>query len=207
MAKIVKTRNDINVFIASTVRGFERDLEDLYNMLKGYGYNVIMSHMGTIPLNSQESNLGNCLDAVKRSDVFIGFIRPDYGSGVLEKGGNSITHLEFQAAYKMDIPRFVLVDHRVTFTRNLFRKNAVIQDSTLQRLEFREISFENNQVMDVRCIRMYNDAIKDQERPASKRTGNWVQEYMNFEDVSIHIDAQFYYVERIQKLIDAGKNS
>ena len=74
-----------------------------------------------------------------------------------------------------------------------------------KRIDFDKISFENSDVMDSRCIRMYNQAIKDKERPVSKRTGNWVQEYINYDDIKMHLESQFKYPERIQKLIDKSK--
>jgi hypothetical protein len=58
------------------------------------------------------SNLDNCTFGVKDCDVFLGFIRPFYGSGVLEEGGLSITHIEFETAYERNIPRFILADIR-----------------------------------------------------------------------------------------------
>ena len=199
-------RNHIKVFVASTVYNFEHILRQVYELLDSYGYDVCMSHMGTILLDSSKSNLNNCINSVNECDVFVGFIRPDYGSGVLEKGGKSITHFEFETAYKREIPRFVLADYRVVFTRSLFRDSFVIENSTTKRIDFSQISFENNKVMDTRCIEMYNDAIKDKERPASKRTGNWVQEYISYDDIKMHLESQFKYVDRIKKLIDNSKN-
>lgn len=198
-------RNHIKVFVASTVYNFEYVLRQVYELLDSYGYDVCMSHMGTILLDSSKSNLENCINAVKECDVFIGFIRPDYGSGVLEKGGKSITHFEFETAYQREIPRFILADYRVVFTRSLFRDSFVVEDSTAKRIDFDQISFENNKVMDTRCIRMYNEAIKDKEKPASKRTGNWVQEYISYDDIKMHLESQFKYPERIKKLIDNSK--
>lgn len=198
-------RNHIKVFVASTVYNFEYVLRQVYELLDSYGYDVCMSHMGTILLDSSKSNLDNCINAVNECDVFIGFIRPDYGSGVLEKGGKSITHFEFETAYQREIPRFVLADYRVVFTRSLFRDSFVVEDSTAKRIDFDQISFENNKVMDTRCIRMYNEAIKDKEKPASKRTGNWVQEYISYDDIKMHLESQFKYPERIKKLIDNSK--
>lgn len=194
-------RNHINVFVASTVYDFESQLDQIHDLLDGYGYDVAMSHKGTILLDSAQSNLDNCIDAVDNCDVFVGFIRPTYGSGVLEKGGKSITHHEFTTAFARDIPRFILADYRVAFTRSLFKDSYIIEDSTSKRIDFDSISFENNSVMDTRCIRMYNESIKDKERPASKRKGNWVQEYNNFYDIKMHLDGQFKYPERIKKLI------
>mgnify|MGYP005839636391 CR=1 FL=1 len=194
-------RNHIKVFVASTVYNFESDLNRIYSLLDNYGYDVFMSHSGSIPLDSKLSNLKNCTNGVKECDAFVGFIRPDYGSGVLEKGGKSITHFEFETAFNMNIPRFVLADYRVAFTRELFRNNKIIRESLSESLSFNDISFENSKVMDTRCVSMYNEAIKDKERPASKRTGNWVQSYKNIDEILLHLDTQFKYPERIKKMI------
>jgi len=199
---MVAKRNHIKIFIASTVYNFESDLNTIYELLDNLGYDVYMSHKGSLPLNSKLSNLINCTDGVDDCDVFVGFIRPSYGSGVLEKGAKSITHYEFDAAYKNNIPRFVLADYRVTFTRELFKDNLVIKNMTKENIKFEDISFENNKVMDTRCIVMYNEAIKDKERPASKRTGNWVQSYIDIKDIILHLDSQFNNSERIKKLIN-----
>jgi hypothetical protein len=198
-------RNHIKVFVASTVYNFQSDLNRIYDLLDGFGYDVLMSHKGTIPLDSSKSNAQICTDGVEECDVFLGFIRPDYGSGVLEKGGDSITHMEFQTAMKREIPRFVLADYRVTFTRSLFKDSFIIEDSSKKQIIFDSISFDNCDVMDTRCVRMYNEAIKDKERPASKRTGNWVQEYYDYDVIKMHIESQFKYPARIQKLIDNSK--
>jgi len=65
---------------------------------------------------------------VKDCDVFLGFIRPFYGSGVLEEGGLSITHIEFETAYERNIPRFILADisflngmHLIRIRQHLFQ--------------------------------------------------------------------------------------
>jgi len=195
------TRNHIKLFVASTVYNFQYELNAIHTFLDNLGYDVLMSHKGTILLNSKLSNLKNCTNGVAECDVFIGFIRPDYGSGVLEEGGKSIIGFEFETAYKRDIPRFIMADHRVVFTRSLFKGAFFIEDKTSKKIEFDKISFENNKVLDTRTIRMYNMAIKDKERPASKRKGNWVQEYVNLNDILLHLESQFRYPDRIIKLI------
>jgi hypothetical protein len=198
-------RNHIKVFVASTVHNFETVLKDIRALLDGFGYEVSMSHSGTIFVDSFQSNLQNCIDGVRDCDVFVGLIRPDYGSGVLDRGGKSITHQEFETAYELNKPRFVLVDYRVTFTRSLFRSSYFIENMTEKRIDFDHISFDKNSVMDTRCIRMYNDAIKDKEKPAN-RIGNWVQEYITPENIMMYLESQFKYPERIQKLIDKSNN-
>ena len=44
-----KERNHIKVFVSSTVYDFESQLDVVYSTLDGYGYEVMMSHKGTIP--------------------------------------------------------------------------------------------------------------------------------------------------------------
>ena len=200
---MAEKRNHIKVFVASTVYNFESDLNRIYELLDNLGYDVYMSHKGSFPLNSKLSNLKNCTNGVEDCDLFVGFIRPDYGSGVID--GKSITHSEFETAYKCNIPRFVLADYRVPFTRNLFRNNKVIKDNTNEILKFEDISFKSNKVMDTRCVKMYNEAIKDKEKPASKRTGNWVQSYIGINDIVLHLESQFKYPERIKRLINNSK--
>jgi len=204
---MVAPRNHIKVFVASTVYNFEFQLQKIYELIDGFGYDVCMSHKGTIPLDSTKSNLENCTYGVDECDVFLGFIRPDYGSGVLEKGGKSIVHFEFETAYKRNIPRFILADYRVVFTRALFKESFLIEDSTNKHIDFDKISFDSCKVMDSRCIRIYNDSIKDKERPASRRTGNWVQEFIGYDSIEMHIESQFKHPERIKKLIENSKKA
>lgn len=202
---MIAERNHIKVFVASSVYHFEHVLRQVHELLDSYGYDVLMSHMGTILLDSSKSNVDNCLHAVREADVFVGFIRPDYGTGIVENGGKSITHLEFDTARGLGIPRFVLADHRVVFTRSLFRGSFVVEDSQSKRIHFENISFEKNKVMDTRSIRMYNEAIQDREKEMSKRTGNWVQEFVSSDDVKMHLESQFRYPDRIRRLIQGVK--
>ena len=85
-----KERNHIKVFVSSTVYDFESQLDMVYSTLDGYGYDVMMSHKGTIPLDSKLSNLENCLKGVEDCDVFLGFVRPLTGTGILKPGEKSI---------------------------------------------------------------------------------------------------------------------
>ena len=91
-------RNHIKVFVSSTVYDFETDLRRIFLTLDGFWYDVYMSKEGTIPLDSRLSNLINCVNGVEECDIFLGIVRPLIGSGVLEKGGRSITAQEFDKA-------------------------------------------------------------------------------------------------------------
>ena len=201
-------RNHIKVFIASTVYNFQTELNSIYNMLDGFGYDVYSSHKGTFLTNSKLSNLKNCTNGVDDCDVFVGFIRPTYGSGIIEKGGKSITHYEFETALNCDIPRFVMTDHRVVFTKSLLRKAIVSEKKpgffskkSKINLNSSNVNFNDNNIMDIRCVQMYEEMIKD-KMPPIKRKGNWVQEYTNLNDIRLYLESQFKYPDKIKKLIE-----
>ncbi len=193
-------RNHIKVFIASTVYNFQNELNSIYNMLDNFGYDVYSSHKGTFLTNSKLSNLKNCTNGVDDCDVFVGFIRPSYGSGILEKDGKSITHYEFETALTRDIPRFVMADYRVAFTRSLLRKAIVREKKSEINLNSSNVAFNDNNIMDIRCVQMYEEMIKD-KMPPLKRKGNWVQEYINLDEIRLYLESQFKYPERIKELI------
>ncbi len=198
-------RNHIKVFLASTVYNFQTELNKIYELLDGFGYDVFNSHKGTFSIDSSESNLHNCIEGVNECDVFVGFIRPNYGSGVLEKGGKSITHLEFETAVDRKIPRFIMADHRVTFTRSLIRKAEVDNVGTKIAVNSGNINFYDNMIMDVRCVQLYEQMIQDKIPPISRK-GNWVQEYVTLEDIRLHLDSQFKYPDRIKSLMEKINN-
>lgn len=194
-------RNHIKVFLASTVYNFQTELNKIYELLDGFGYDVFNSHKGTFSIDSSESNLQNCIEGVNECDVFVGFIRPDYGSGVLEKGGKSITHIEFETAVNRKIPRFIMADHRVTFTRSLIRKAEVDNLGTKIAVNSGNINFNDKNIMDVRCVQLYEQMNQDRIPPLTRK-GNWVQEYVSLEDIRLHLESQFKYPDRIKLLMD-----
>ena len=194
-------RNHIKVFVASTVYNFESELNRIYETLDNFGYDVMISHKGTIPLDSKKSNLNICLGGVNECDVFVGFIRPDYGSGVLEPDGKSITHLEFEKAVERGMPRFILADYRVPFARSLIRKAEISYKGEIIKISSENINFQNDNIMDIRCVQLYEKMIQQNISPKD-RVGHWVQSYVGLDDILLHIDAQFKYPERIKKLID-----
>ena len=194
-------RNHIKVFLASTVYNFQTELNKIYELLDGFGYDVFNSHKGTFSIDSSESNLQNSIEGVNECDVFVGFIRPDYGSGVLEKGGKSITHIEFETAVSRKIPRFIMADHRVTFTRSLIRKAEVDNSGTKIAVNSGNINFNDNKIMDVRCVQLYEQMIQDKIPPLTRK-GNWVQEYVSLEDIRLHLESQFKYPDRVKLLMD-----
>jgi hypothetical protein len=62
----------LTILVSSAVYGYEDMLESIYALLEGFGYEVLMSHKGTIPVDPNESAMDSCLDAVARCDLFLG---------------------------------------------------------------------------------------------------------------------------------------
>lgn len=109
----------LKILVSSSVYGFEELLESTYALLDSYGYEVLMSHKGTLPVDPNNSALDSCLDAVQECDIFLGVILPRYGSGVEEDGEDSVTHREFIEAIALNKPRWFLVHEHVAVARQL----------------------------------------------------------------------------------------
>jgi hypothetical protein len=105
----------LKMMVASTVHYFEDQLNQICAVLTGFGYEVWNSHIGTIPVHPGRSNLENCVAAARDCDVFLGIVRPFYGSGRI--GDRSITHEEFLEAVRLRKPRWFLVHRAQEFYR------------------------------------------------------------------------------------------
>lgn len=58
----------LTILVSSTVYGIEELLDRVYVLLTAYGYDVWMSHKGTVPVRSDRTAFENCLAAkIKRS--------------------------------------------------------------------------------------------------------------------------------------------
>lgn len=184
--------------IASTVYNFEDQITQISAVLKGFGYDVWNSHIGTIPQHPGRSNLEICTQAARDCDVFLGFIRPFYGSG--DVGGLSITHAEFREAMARLKPRWSMVHRDVVFARQLLKPYMFRPDGTRLRFTLRE----NPVLDDLRVIDLYNDAIQN-DLPVSDRRGHWVQEFHRLSDILTYLDSQFKDVQRVRKICDEMK--
>ena len=57
-------KSKLTILVSSTVYGVEELLYRVYTLLTSYGYEVWMSHKGTILLRSDRTAFENCLAAV-----------------------------------------------------------------------------------------------------------------------------------------------
>lgn len=176
------------ILVSSTVYGNQDLLDQLYATLAGLGYNVWMSHAGTIPLNSELTAFQNCLLAVEKCDLFLGMISPYYGSGI-DGANNSITHQELSKAIELQKRRWFLVHRDVITIRNFvktikrFEKKANLE--ICSQLELRQ----HDPISDMRVLSMYEEAARS-DLALQARFGNWVQPYLNTHDVIKFVGSQ-----------------
>lgn len=165
----------LRIMVASTVHGFQAEIEQICSVLQGFGYEVWCSHKGTIPAHPGKSNLQNCLEAVKNCDLFLGILRPYYGTGIV--GGKSITHFEMKEAVDLNKPRWFLVHRDIDLLRQLLRKlYALNVDGTRNT----NIKLDKGPIFDdLRVIDMYNYVLMSHV-PISERKGHWVQSFSQF---------------------------
>jgi hypothetical protein len=187
----MKKKRKLNILVSSVVYGYEDLLESVYSLLETFGYKVLMSHKGTVPIDPDISAMTSCLEAVKRCDLFLGIILPRYGSGKEQKGGLSITHREALHAIKMNKPRWFLVHEHVAIARQLLDP---YRDET-KKPEFklkRGTTFKSTSILsDLRVLELYEAAMRHNVPEIAHRKGNWVQSYGPDDDARLFATAQF----------------
>lgn len=184
------------IMISSTVYGVEELLERIYTLLTTFGYEVWMSHKGTLPVFSNISALENCLKAVESCDLFLGIITPYYGSS--GKDVLSFTHKEIKKAIELKKPRWLLAHDHVVFARQFLR------DMGYRNKEERavvKLAKKAASISDLRVIDMYEDSILNDANLA-ERQGNWVQKYQSDEEAQLFAVAQFSRYIEVEKFIE-----
>ncbi|EKN3736587.1 DUF4062 domain-containing protein [Yersinia enterocolitica] len=174
------------VMVSSTVYGVEELLDRVYSLLTAFGYEVWMSHKGTVPVSSNETAFESCLRAVEKCDLFLGIITPQYGSGV-DATGLSITHKEMKKALVLNKPRWFLAHDQVVFARRLLLDLGYKTQEERAQLTLKKgaASISNLKVID-----LYEDATMEQ-LPLDDRHGNWVQKFERDDDANLFVVAQF----------------
>jgi len=185
----------LTILVSSTVYGIEELLERIYSLLTEFGYEVWMSHKGTLPVFSSRSTFENCLVGVEKCDLFLGLITPHYGSGKIESG-LSITHQELRRAVELNKPRWLLAHDHVVFARSLLRHLGFDGIKGRQTLQL-----EKNPVLDdLRVIDMYEEAIRS-DIALEERQGNWVQKFTNGEEAALFASAQFFRYQEVEQFL------
>lgn len=192
---MAKSKQKPVLFVSSTVYGIEELLERIYTLLTAFGYEVWMSHKGTVPVLSNKSAFENCIKAVEKCDLFLGIITPYYGSGK-DNDNISITHQELQKAIMLKKPRWLLTHENVVFARKF------LNDLGFNSKKRKDLTLKpkSNSIEDLRVIDMYEEAILS-EKPLRDRQGNWVQKYRNDEDALLFASAQFGRFQEIEAFI------
>lgn len=190
------------ILVSSTVYGIEELLDRIYTLLTEYGYEVWMSHKGTVPVRSDRTAFGNCLAAVDKCDLFLGVITPQYGSGRDPKNPeeSSITHQEMRRAIELRKPRWILAHDHVVFARSLLKNLGFDGQAGRQPLKAK---FQKSALMgDLRVLDLYEEATLDAESvPLADRAGNWVQKYRSIDDGALFVGAQFFRYQEAEAFI------
>jgi len=184
----------LTIMVSSTVYGIEELLDLIYTLLTEFGYEVWMSHKGTVPVFSNCSALENCIAATEKCDLFLGLITPHYGSGKDDKG-LPFTHQELLKAIELNKPRWLLAHEYVVFARSLLI-NLGYDGNGRKKLVLKK----NPIIDDLRVIDMYEDAILSQ-KPLRERQGNWVQKFGSPDDAALFATAQFSRYQEVEAFI------
>ncbi|WP_460099026.1 DUF4062 domain-containing protein [Sessilibacter sp. MAH4] len=192
----------LKIMVSSTVYGVEELLDRVFALLTGfgyqteYGYEVLMSHKGTVPVSSNETAFESCLKAVEKCDLFLGIITPQYGSG-LDATGLSITHQEMKKAIELNKPRWFLAHDHVVFARRMLMDLGYKNRDDRSKLELKRGA---SSISNLKVIDLYEDATME-HLPLDERQGNWVQKFQSDLDASVFVTAQFSRYQDVEELL------
>jgi len=191
----------IKIMVASTIYNFEDNISTICAELSTMGYHVLNSHIGSIKVHPFESNLKNCLNAVYECDVFLGIIRPYYGTGNIDE--LNITFEEIKLAMELNKPYWFLVHRDVVFARQL-KKHLYFIDEFGN--EHTNVSIKKSPVFDERTLEIYDHVIKE-GTPIATRTGNWAQEFFRLDEALVYIKAQYEDKEFIFGVLNSNNRN
>jgi hypothetical protein len=189
----------LSIMVSSTVYGSEDVLDRIFDMLTSFGYEVWMSHKGTLPVSSHRSAFENCLEGVRRASIFLGIIGTRYGSGTDSTNPRSlsIAHQELRLAIELNKPRWLLAHENILTARTLLSKLGYegIDGRKSLRLKRSDV------LEDLRLIDMYEEAIFDR-LPLSERAGNWVQKIHSGDDAGRFVLSQFFRQQEVLAFVE-----
>ncbi len=189
------TNSKVEIMVASSVYGYEDQLNQICGLFEQMGYHPINSHYKTMPTDPSKSNLENCLDATHNCDAFFGVLRPFYGSGII--GNTSITHEEMKLAINLKKPRWFIAHRDIRVARIILKQYMFNSDGSLND----DFKYQPTKLLDdIRVIDMYNDTIQN-DIPSEERVGHWTDEYFDLDDIKKVIQTQFNDQDRISDII------
>jgi isopentenyl phosphate kinase len=188
---MAKNKRKLKIMIGSTVYGFEDQLSQIVAQLQLLDYEVLNSHNGSIKVNPKLSNLDNCIKAVEECDLFLGIIRPFYGTGNI--GEKNITFEEIKKAIELKKPYWFLVHRDVVFARELFKYLTLKSGD--------EIVVSKNKLFDPKTIEIYEYVIEN-HIPVTLRNGNWAQQFYRLDEMMTYINTQFNDKDFVENILN-----
>ena len=188
----------LTIMVSSAVYGYQEFLDRIYDLLVNLGYEVWMSHKGTIPVDSSRDTIECCLDAVRMCDLFLCIITGTYGKTM--RGGFSATHLELREAIKLNKLRWFLVDDRVVFARS-FLNHLNYDGSNIDRHRLSIRSKGWAQFDNLRLVEMYEEACNIVNRDSETPSVNWVQTYEDDKAALLFAHAQFSRYLELEEML------
>ncbi len=187
----------LKLLVSSPVYGIEELLDRVFSLLTSFGYDVWMSHKGTVPVNSQYTAYQNCINAVENCDLFLGIITTRYGSGITQVENKSITHLEILKAIELDKPRWILAHDHVIYARQLLQDLGYESEEQRSKLNLKDkaISLGN-----IKVIGLYEEATK-KDLPPDDANGNWAHKFSSDEDALLFSASQFSRYQEAEMFI------
>ena len=190
----MKEHKKLTIMVSSTVYGIEELLDRIYTLLTAFGYDVWMSHRGTVPVFSSRSAFENCIAAVDDCDLFLGLITPIMEAEKMGMG--YLSRIRIEEGHRIEQTAGLLVHDHVVFARSLLCHLGYGGAAGRG-----ELSLEKNQILDdLRVIDMYEEAILS-ERPLRDRQGNWVQKFRSDGDAALFATAQFSRYQEVEAFV------
>jgi len=114
-----------NIFISSTIEDLHHLRDSIRDLIQEIGYTPIMSEwddIGYLPTTSAEES---CYLTLQDCQIAIFIIGKRYGS--ISENGLSITHNEFRATRRSNIPVIFLVNEEVITFKKVHDANTIVK--------------------------------------------------------------------------------
>lgn len=205
------SRNRLKVMVASSVYGFEETIEQLCAMLRTWGYQVLNSHIGTIPTDSDNPNMEDCLIAVRECDLFIGIVRTNMGTGNI--GDRNITIEEIRTAIQLNKKRWFVVDKTVVVARQIINHMILAEDKNKDKeyqrnvLDSKLVILEKSSFLDPKSLDALNVILEGRENKAHETVGKWYHAYERISDIFNYIETNLGEYKKVLKKVEEANTN